>query len=476
VAIRDKGFTVIMNVFNRAGLALAIAGGILLQGCAAEPEPTPPAPPNVIILFADDLGYGDLGVYGHPTIRTPNLDRMAAEGMKFTQFYVGASVCTPSRAALLTGRLPIRSGMTNDRFRVIFPPSEGGLPEAELTLAEALKTKGYATAAFGKWHLGHKPEYLPPNHGFDEYFGVPYSNDMSAVMYPRLAERGYTALPLVRGIETIEEEPDQRTLTRRYTEEAIAFIRENRERPFFLYLPHTFPHVPLFAGEKFEGTSPRGLYGDVVEELDWSTGEILATVRELGLQENTLVVFTSDNGPWLTKGLDGGSAGLLHDGKGTTWEGGMRVPAVAWWPGTIEPGRTSAALATTMDLYATALALAGVDLPTDRVVDGVDLMPVLRGEREQVRDLVFYYRGTRLFAVRQGPWKLHFITQSAYVGDQPVIHDPPALYNLDQDPSERFDITADHPEAIAAILSAVDEHRARLTPAPTQLDIPAWRQ
>jgi len=459
----------------RSLIGLAALAAALSSGCAPQSESAPGELPNVIILFADDLGYGDLGVYGHPTIRTPNLDRMAAEGMKFTQFYVGASVCTPSRAALLTGRLPVRSGMANDRFRVIFPPSEGGLPDSEITIAEALKTKGYATAAFGKWHVGHQPEHLPLSNGFDEYFGVPYSNDMSAVIFPRLAERGYTALPLMRGDETIEEEPDQGTLTRRYTEEAIAFIRDNRERPFFVYLPHTFPHVPLFASEAFEGTSPRGLYGDVVEELDWSTGQILATLRELGLAERTLVVFTSDNGPWLSERLEGGSAGLLHDGKGTTWEGGMRVPAIAWWPGTIAAGVTSASLATTMDLYATALALAGVDLPSERVVDGVDLTPVLRGYREHVRDLVFYYRGTRLFAVRRGSWKLHFITQSAYVGDQPVMHDPPALYNLDQDPSERFDVSADHPEVIAEILSAAGQHQANLNPAPTQLDIPAWR-
>ncbi|MCH8963141.1 MAG: LLM class flavin-dependent oxidoreductase, partial [Bacteroidetes bacterium] len=313
---------------------------LLLPGCTSPPASSRGDRPNVVILFADDLGYGDLGVYGHPTIRTPNLDRMAAEGMKFTQFYVGASVCTPSRAALLTGRLPIRSGMVNDRFRVIFPPSEGGLPADEITLAEALKTAGYTTACFGKWHLGHQPEHLPPNQGFDHYFGVPYSNDMSAVIYPHLEERGYTPLPLVRGTETIEEEPDQRLLTRRYTEEAIQFIRDNKDRPFFLYLPHTFPHVPLFASDAFEGKSPRGLYGDVVEELDWSTGQILATLRDLGLAENTFVFFTSDNGPWLTEKLEGGSAGLLKDGKGTTWEGGMRVPCVMRWPKRIKAGQT----------------------------------------------------------------------------------------------------------------------------------------
>ena len=447
---------------------------LMLPGCTSPSSSTRGDRPNVIILFADDLGYGDLGAYGHPTIRTPNLDRMAAEGMKFTQFYTGASVCTPSRAALLTGRLPIRSGMVSDRFRVIFPPSEGGLPADEITLAEALKTAGYTTACFGKWHLGHQPEHLPTNQGFDHYFGVPYSNDMSAVIYPHLEERGYTPLPLLRGTETIEEEPDQRQLTRRYTEEAIQFIRDNKDQPFFLYLPHTFPHVPLFASDAFEGKSPRGLYGDVVEELDWSTGQILATLRDLGLAENTFVFFTSDNGPWLTKHLEGGSAGLLKDGKGTTWEGGMRVPAIAWWPDVIAPGKVTDALATTMDLYATALALAGIALPDDRVVDGVDLTPLLRGESEQGRDVVFYYRGTRLFAVRKGPWKMHFITQSAYVRDEPVPHDPPALYHLEHDPSEQFNVAADHPDVIAEIMQEVERHRAALNPAPSQLEIPAW--
>ncbi len=447
---------------------------LLLPGCTSPPASSRGDMPNVVILFADDLGYGDLGVYGHPTIRTPNLDRMAAEGMKFTQFYVGASVCTPSRAALLTGRLPIRSGMVNDRIRVIFPPSEGGLPESEITLAEALKTKGYATACIGKWHLGHQPHFLPTNQGFDQYFGLPYSNDMSPALTPGSANRGDPPLPLLRGTETIEEEPDQRTLTRRYTEEAIQFIRDNKDRPFFLYLPHTFPHVPLFASDAFEGKSPRGLYGDVVEELDWSTGQILATLRDLGLAENTFVFFTSDNGPWLTEKLDGGSAGLLKDGKGTTWEGGMRVPAIAWWPDAIAPGEVTDALATTMDLYATALALAGIALPDDRVVDGVDLTPLLRGESEQVRDVVFYYRGTRLFAVRKGPWKMHFITQSAYVRDEPVPHDPPALYHLEHDPSERFNVAADHPDVIADIMEEVERHRAALAPAPSQLEIPAW--
>ena len=276
--------------------------------------------PNFIIIFADDLGYGDLGCYGHPTIHTPNLDRMAGQGMRFTQFYSAASVCTPSRAALLTGRLPIRSGMCSDSRRVLFPDSAEGLPQEEVTLAEALKAQGYATACIGKWHLGHHPEYLPTRHGFDTYFGIPYSNDMRPC-------------PLMRNEEVLEEPAEQATLTARYTEEAIGFIKAHRDEPFFLYFPHTFPHVPLFASDRFKGTSKRGLYGDVVEELDWSVGQVLKALEECDLGDRTLVVFTSDNGPWLTQSERGGSAGLLREGKGSTWEGGMREPAIAWWPG-----------------------------------------------------------------------------------------------------------------------------------------------
>ncbi len=441
---------------------------LVLVGCGTN------AAPNIVIIFADDLGYGDLGPYGHPTISTPHIDAMAAEGLKFTQFYTGAPVCTPSRAALLTGRLPVRSGMAHDATRVLFPPSRGGLPQDEFTIAEALKANGYATGVVGKWHLGHRSEHLPARHGFDYYFGIPYSNDMLPAPNSQGRARDYPPLPLMRGAETIATSPDQRLLTQQYTEEALRFMRKHRDRPFFLYLPHTFPHVPIYASERFEGTSARGLYGDVVEELDWSTGQILEELRKLGLAENTLVVFTSDNGPWLTEHLEGGSAGLLHDGKGTTWEGGMRVPMVAWWPGVIEGGRTTDALATTMDLYATALSLAGASMPQDRLVDGTDLMPVLSDPDSDVRDVVYYYRGTRLFAVRKGPWKLHFVTQSAYVGDSPVSHDPPALYQLDHDPSERFNVAVDHPGVIREILGVVAEHEKGLVRVPTQLDIPEW--
>jgi len=265
--------------------------------------------PNIVIIFADDMGYGDMGCLGHPTIATPNLDKMAAEGIKLTQFYSAASVCTPSRAALLTGRLPIRSGMCSSKRRVLFPNSAGGLPKSEITIAMALKSAGYATACIGKWHLGHLQQFLPNQRGFDYYYGIPYSNDMRPT-------------PLIENNKTIEEPANQKTLTRRYTQKAVQFIQKNKSKPFFLYFPHTFPHIPLFASAAFKDKSMRGLYGDVIEELDWSVGVILDTLRKNHLAENTLVIFTSDNGPWLPKKLNGGSAGLLRGGKGSTWEGG----------------------------------------------------------------------------------------------------------------------------------------------------------
>ena len=434
--------------------------------------------PNIIIILCDDLGYGDLGCYGHPSIRTPHLDRMAAEGLRFTDFYTADSVCSPSRSALLTGRLPVRTGMYGDRRRVLFPDSAGGLPATEITIAKALKPRGYATAVIGKWHLGHQPEFSPQRHGFDRYFGVPYSNDMdrtpdsprgrAAFVDPK-AE--YWNVPLRQNDDVVERPADQTTLTRRYTEEANRFIRENKARPFFLYFPHTFPHVPLFASPEFRGRSARGLYGDVVEELDWSVGQLLATLRGEGLAENTLVVFTSDNGPWLTQFEQGGSAGLLREGKGCTYDGGMRVPAIAWWPGRIAPRGVTSALATTMDLFATALTLAGAPLPSDRPLDGTDLSPILFGTGRSARETVYFYRGSFLFAVRHGAHKAHFITQPAYGPDKPVKHETPELYHLAIDPSEKFNLAAKHPEVLATIARVVEQHKAGLTLAPSQFDL-----
>ena len=418
--------------------------------------------PNIVVLFADDLGYGDIGPFGHPTIDTPHLNRMAREGLRLTQFYAAASVCTPSRAGLLTGRLPVRSGMASSERRVLFPNSPGGLPDAEITIAEALKEEGYATAAVGKWHLGHLPGHLPPEHGFDRYFGVPYSNDMDT------GEDGAEGVPLVRNKTVVEHPATQETLTRRYTEEALSFIEDSGEQPFFLYLPYTFPHVPLYASEQFEGTSARGLYGDVVEEIDWSVGQILSALRAQDRAENTLVVFTSDNGPWLIMDEEGGTSGLLRGGKGSTWEGGMREPTLAWWPGTIEAGTTSDAVGSTMDLFPTALELAGAEVPTDRTIDGESLLPVFLNPEAEGRDHVFFYRGDQVFAVRQGPWKAHFTTQSGYADDR-TRHDPPLLYHLERDPRERFNKAEERPEVIEEIRALLERHREGLDPREDQL-------
>ena len=433
-------------------------------------------PPNIIIIFCDDLGFGDLSTFGHPTIKTPNLDRMAREGQKWTNFYAAASVCTPSRAGLLTGRLPVRSGMCSDKHRVLFPNSLGGLPENEITIAEALKTRGYATACIGKWHLGHLPQYLPNNNGFDYYFGIPYSNDMDATVRRASAVENLSKVkvewfnvPLMRNEEIIERPANQKTLTKRYTQEAINFIKQNKDNPFFLYFPHTFPHVPLFASKDFRGKSVRGLYGDVVEELDWSVGQVLKTVREQGLAENTLIVFTSDNGPWLIKQIYGGSAGLLREGKGSTWEGGMREPTIFWWPGKIKPGIVTD-MGSTMDLFTTACKLAGAEIPNDRIIDGVDLRPALFGTGKSPRNVMFFYRGTKLYAVRKGQYKAHFITKPAYGGKkQETKHDPPLLYHLGHDPSEKFDIAQDHPEIIKEIKQIVAEHEKNLIRGEDQL-------
>ena len=452
---------------------------LLLSGCGQTEESglTRPGHLNFVIIFCDDLGYGDVGAFGHPTIRTPQLDRMAAEGQKWTSFYVGASVCTPSRAALMTGRLPIRSGMCSDQRRVLFPDSAGGLPAGEITIAEALKDLGYSTGCVGKWHLGHLPEFLPTENGFDYYFGIPYSNDMDRVAESpkgRAAflnpEIEFWDVPLLRNGDVIERPVDQRTITRRYTEEAVEFIEANREQPFFLYLAHSMPHVPLFRSESFADTSLRGMFGDVIEEIDWSVGRVLQTLRDMQLDQNTLVVFTSDNGPWLLYDQQGGSAGLLRGGKGGTFEGGMREPTIFWWPGTVEPGVT-ASMATTMDILPTFLELAGSSSPSDRVLDGYSLAALLKGGGTNPRNEVVYYRGTEIYAVRKGPFKAHFITRSEYGGEEAVRRDPPLLYHLEHDPSEKFDIAEEHPEVIAEILAYVEAHKATVESVPDQLAI-----
>lgn len=462
----------------RFRLVLLLLWLVGLAACERAEESSAQRPPSFVIIFADDLGYGDLDIFGHSSIRTPRLDRMAEQGQKWTQFYVGAPLCTPSRAALLTGRLPIRSGMCSDQRGVLFPDSGGGLPPGEITLAEALKDRGYATACIGKWHLGHLHRYLPNQNGFDYYFGIPYSNDMerapdspegmAAFLQPKIE---YWNVPVMRNGEVIERPAEQHTITRRYTEEACRFIREHADRPFFVYLAHNMPHVPLFASEDFNDTSLRGRYGDVVQEIDWSVGRILDTLTEQHLDRNTIVLFTSDNGPWLTYGEQGGSAGLLRGGKGSTWEGGMREPTIFWGPGLVEPGVVMD-LGATMDVLPTFLSLAGIDAPADRVLDGFDLSATLRQKDPSPRTTVFYYRGTQIYAVRQGPFKAHFVTRSGFGPDPALAHDPPLLFQLEHDPSEQYDVADQYPQVIEALRRAVEEQTAGVEPVPDQLAIP----
>ncbi len=431
-------------------------------------------PANVIIIYADDLGYGDLGCYGSPVIRTPHLDRMAAEGLRFTDFYSGAEVCTPSRAALLTGRYPIRSGMSGAR-RVLFPDSKGGLPAAEVTMAEALKEKSYATMKIGKWHLGIHEGSRPTDQGFDHSFGLPYSNDMDArrdlpkgsAGSPTPPEDGWN-VALMRDEKVIERPADQTTLTKRYTEEALKFIEDSKEKPFFLYMPHTFPHVPMFASPQFKGKSRAGIYGDSIEELDWSVGQVLEKLRSLKLEERTFVFFSSDNGPWLIMGDQGGSAGPLRDGKGSTWEGGMRVPGIAWMPGRIKPGVTSQ-MASVLDLYPTVMALAGRALPEGIVYDGVDLSPVLFSGSSLAERPFFYYRGTEIFACRVGEWKAHFKTQTGYGQAALEAHEKPLLFHLGRDVGEKRDVAGAHPEVISRMEEVMRVHRETVTPGEPQL-------
>lgn len=432
--------------------------------------------PNFIIIFTDDQGYGDLGCYGHPTLRTPHLDRMAQQGQKWTNFYVAANVCTPSRFALLTGRLPMRAGMEGpDSRRVFFPDSEGGIPENELTIAELLKTRQYSTACIGKWHLGHLPQYSPNANGFDYYYGIPYSNDMDrnpAYAYDRNQKtnpdpRGFN-VPILRNNQEIERPADQSTITKRYTEESIQFIRKNKSKPFFLYLAHSMPHIPLFSNKDFAGKSERGLYGDVIEEIDWSVGEIFKTLKAEGLEKNTYVVFTTDNGPWLVYGENGGSAGLLFGGKGTSYEGGQRVPCMVWGPG-VKPGVVSK-MGSTLDLLPTICQLAGFPAPKDRKLDGYDLSPVFRGENTQPRDVMYFYHATELFAVRKGAYKLYFQSNNP-MGYPPKIEklEKPRLVNVLTDPSERFNVADQQPALVEELKKLADAHTATLEKVPNQL-------
>lgn len=460
------------NMIAIASIFTVIAEG--QQGLFAI-EKSKQSTPNFIIIFADDMGYGDVGAFGHPTIKTPNLDKMAHEGQKWTNFYVAAPVSTPSRAGLLTGRLPIRSGMCSDKRRVLFPDSKGGLPQNEITIASVLKKSNYSTACIGKWHLGHLPEYLPNAHGFDYYYGIPYSNDMDeieghtemeSVVNPKIE---YFNVPLMRNSEVVERPADQTSLTKRYTQEAVRFINANKQKSFFLYLAFSMPHVPLFRSENFENKSVRGKYGDVIEELDWSVGEIISSLKKEGLDENTLVVFTSDNGPWLTYKEQGGSAGLLRGGKGGTFEGGMREPTIFRWPGKILPG-VMMEMATTMDLFPTFCSLANTHLPNDRVYDGFDISPLMFEMGKNPRDVVFFYRDTKVFAIRKGAYKAHFYTQPEYGGKTVTTQNPPLLYNLNVDPSEKYNIAEKHPEIIAELNNILMNHQKNIVPVENQIE------
>jgi arylsulfatase A-like enzyme len=448
---------------------IAVLGAALLGGLPDTEPGTGGAQvrdgrPNVVILLADDLGYGDLGCYGHPTIRTPNLDRMAIEGMKLTQFYSAASVCTPSRAALLTGRLPVRSGLTS----VLFPFSRSGLPSGEITIAEALKSRGYQTMCAGKWHLGHEPQFLPNRHGFDRFLGVPYSHDMTIPGNGQMV-----TLPLLRDENVIELRVDPATLTERYTNAAIGFLQEHgkagshRGTPFFLYVAYSSPHTPLASGPAQKGRSARGPYGDSVEEMDTSVGRLFQALRDNALDSNTLVVFTSDNGPWLLQATDGGSAGLLREGKGSTWEGGMREPCLVWWPVVVSPGRVSSDIACTMDWFVTVLQLAGAAVPSDRPIDGLSLVPLLKGTGPSPRTVMPYFAGTSLAAIRKGPWKLHLMSRDANSANPlrmlPRSHAVPLLFHLEHDPSELYDVACRHPDVLAELVAEADRLQREVT-------------
>jgi len=431
----------------------------LLAALTALHATAAPAQPNLVIIFIDDLGYADIGPFGATKQRTPNLDRMAREGMKLTSFYA-APVCSVSRAQLLTGCYGARVSVPG----VYFPGQANGLNPAEFTIAERLKERGYATMCIGKWHVGDQPEFLPTRQGFDRYFGIPYSNDMQR----KSTQTGERVVPLLRDDKVAEllTDEQQSRIVERYTDEATGFIRANKDKPFLLYLPHTAVHTPIWPGEKFRGKSANGRFGDWVEEVDWSVGRVLDTLRELKLAERTLVVFTSDNGPWLVKGPDGGSALPLRGGKGSTWEGGVRVPTIAWWPGKIAPGSVCDAVAGTIDLLPTAVALAGGTVPAQPVIDGRDLSPLLFGKtKESQREAHYYFAGYNIQAVRQGPWKLAIAAQPRSMGqntDPDASGNAPRLYNLDQEIGEQTNLAAKHPEVVAKLQSLAAKMTAEI--------------
>ena len=418
------------------------------------------AAPNYVLIFCDDLGYNDLGCYGSMKNRTPRIDAMSKEGMRFTSFLSSSPVCTPSRASLLTGCYARRVGMHEDftGHWVLIPRSRRGMHADEWTLPEMLKAKGYATACIGKWHLGDQPPHLPTAHGFDEYYGIPYSNDMAS------ARRGDPPLPLVQDTKVIEAPADQATLTKRYTREAIQFIERNKSKPFFLYLPHTFPHLPLFASKEFHGKSANGRYGDSVEEIDWSTGKILDALKQHGLDKNTLVIFTSDNG---SNGRNGGSNAPLSGAKGGTMEGGMRVPMIARWPGRIPAGGTCNELSSTMDFLPTFAALSGGLLSANKI-DGHDITPLLTGTKGAASpyEVFYYYRRRQLQAVRWGDWKWHLPLANTFpnwtTANQKGRGRSGKLVNLKTDLAEKVDVTAANPKVMVKMRELVAQAEATM--------------
>ena len=430
----------------------ALSASVLVGKCSSADAQAPSAQtPNIVFILCDDLGYGDLECYGSK-IHTPNLNRLAAEGMRFTNFSSADPVCSPSRAALLTGRYPTRVGVP----LVLFPLDTGGLNLDEITLASLLKGSGYKTACFGKWHLGRPNEYLPTSRGFDEYFGIPYSNDMT----PRV---------VLRNTEVVEEPAKLETLTERYTQHAIDFIRRSRHSPFFLYLPQTFPHIPLAASARFRGKSAEGLYGDVVEELDWSVGEIMRTLAETGLEKNTLLLFSSDNGPWYQ-----GSPGKLRGRKNSTFEGGVREPFIARWPGKIPAGHVSNALASMMDVYSTAAKLCRAPLPA-KPLDGIDIWPLLSGKTDSLeRPPLLYFNSWNLQCARWKNWKLHVARYNTapYVPAPPggvknYLLPHPELYDLGTDPDESYDVATEHPDVVQKMNGLIQE-MIQTFPPPVQ--------
>lgn len=418
-----------------------------------------PRPPNFVVIFVDDLGYGDIGPYGATKQKTPNLDRMAAEGMKLTSFYA-APVCSVSRAQLMTGCYGARVSVPG----VYFPGGPQGLHPSENTVADLLRPLGYATACVGKWHLGDQPDFLPTRQGFDRYLGIPYSNDMQ-----RAAKGSKTKVsPLVRDDKVAEllTDEQQSGIVARYTEEAVRFMRESKDRPFFLYFPHTAVHTPIWPGEAFRGKSSNGRFGDWVEEVDWSVGKVLETLKELGLDENTLVLFTSDNGPWMIKGADGGSAGPLRGSKGSTWEGGVRVPTVVRWPGRIPAGTARSAVAGTIDVLPTLVGLAGGKVPAEPVIDGRDIAPLLTGRTEtSSREAHYYFSGYNLQAVRQGRWKLALAPQPAGHGkakNEGTVSKVPRLYDLEADIGETTDLAEREPAVVEKLRSLAEKISAEI--------------